>query len=359
MKIKMAWADIDKTAKAYVNDVLDSGWLSRRKYMPRFESEMAKLHGQKYGLMVNSGTDALRIALATLKEVHRWPDRSEVIIPSVTFVATANVVLQNGLLPKFVDVDRFTYNIKPDQIARQITPSTVAVIAVHLFGLPADMPAIMQIAQVNKLKVIEDSCETIGVHKIVGDMAAFSTYMAHMIQTGVGGVLTTSNPIYECVARSYMNHGRTDNPNKFEFERIGYSSRVTEMEAALGCAQLERFEDILTKRNEIAWELWNKLIMEPYIQCPIITKANSWMLFPIVMLKGNRDKMMSYLLERGIESRQMMPLTNQKPYRHLVKKGEFTVAEWINRNGFCLPCHQLITDKEIDYMAETVNSFFK
>lgn len=357
----MAWADFGPLEKKLVNQVIDSGWISRREFIPRFEQEIARLHGQRYGMMVNSGTDALRIGLSTLKEVHKWPDKSEVMVPAITFVATVNAILQNSLKPVFVDVDRFTYTLDPKLIAAKLNRRTKAIVPVHLFGLPANMSAIMPIARSLKLKVLEDSCETMFVHKVQGDMAAFSTYMAHMIQTGVGGVLTTNSSRYDAVARSYMNHGRSDNPNKFEFERIGYSSRVTEFEGALGCAQLTRWPEILKRRQNIAQRIYRGLISsECRVKLPgSLVEQSSWMLFPMVLLKGSRDRFMSYMLKKGIETRQMMPLTNQKPYQKMLKQKDYPVADWINKNGVCLPCHQKLSDGDVDYMVEAVKGFFR
>lgn len=359
MKINMAWADFGPLEKKLVNQVIDSGWISRHEFIPRFELLVAALHGQKYGMMVNSGTDALRIGLATLKEVHRWRDGDEVIVPALTFVATANAVIQNSLKPVFVDVQRLTYNLDPGKIAERLGRRSVAIIPVHLFGLPADMPAIIKIARTHRLRVIEDSCETMFVHKIQGDMAAFSTYMAHMIQTGVGGVLTTNQARYDRISRSFMNHGRSANPDRFEFERIGYSSRVTEFEGALGCAQLTRWPEILKRRQDIALRIFNGLQTLP-LQLPRISTlgSSSWMLFPVVLFYRSRDKFMSYMLKKGIETRQMMPLTNQATYQHLLKQKDYPVADWINKNGVCLPCHQKLTDKDVDYMVECVKGFF-
>lgn len=348
----MAWADFGKTEKDYLNDVMDSGWLSRRTYIPRFEQEIARVHGQKYGMMTNSGTDALRIGLASLKEKYRWKDGAEVIVPAVTFVATVNVVLQNTLKPVFVDVDSTTYNIDTEKIEAKITSKTKAIIPVHLFGVPAEMDHILPITKKYNLKVLEDSCETMFVHTIKGDMAAFSTYMAHMIQTGVGGVLTTNDSDLDRLARSYMNHGRTDNPNRFEFERVGYSSRVTEMEAALGCAQLERRGQILQRRQEIAKRIWDGLSMDGSFP------FSSWMLFPM-MVPGRRDEFMAYMLNKGIETRQMMPLLNQPVYKELASEDDYPIAKNINANGVCLPCHQMLTDEDVDYMVNCVKEFFQ
>jgi perosamine synthetase len=152
----MSWADLSAESKKNVSDVLASGWLSRHKYIPQFEERIAQMHGGKHGVFMNSGTDALRISLLTLKELYKWRNGDEVIIPGLTFVATANAVLQSGLVPVFVDVQRETGNIEPSQIVRRLTPSTRAILAVHLFGLPASMHAVMQIAKKFRLRVIED-----------------------------------------------------------------------------------------------------------------------------------------------------------------------------------------------------------
>ncbi len=363
MKVTMADAALSIDSRNFVLDVLESGWLSRHKYLPEFEQAVARIHGQQHGIMMNSGTDALRIGLSTLKEVYEWPDGSEVIIPSVTFVATANAVLQTGLKPVFADVDRNTYNIAPAQIAAQIRTSTVALIAVHLFGLPADMPAVIALARKHNLRVLEDSCECFGVHKIQGDMAAFSFFMSHHITTGVGGVLTTNEPRLDGVARSFQNHGRVDDGTRFEFGRIGYSSRATEMEAALGCGQLKTWPENLRRRQEIASKIQIDLAQPPYtpiqIPGPLDPQRSSWMMFPIVLREGSRDALMQHLRDNGIESRQMMPLINQACYKHLVKEDDYPVAQWINQNGLCLPCHPFMTDEQVDYLVECVKVFFK
>jgi len=154
------------------------------------------------------------MAVACLKELHGWHDGDEIIVPAVTFVATANVVVDHNLKPVFVDVDPVTYNIDPARIEKKITRKTRAIMVVHLFGQPAEMDPILKIARKYKLKIIEDSAETMFVKykgKPVGsfgDIACFSTYVAHPIITGVGGVVATSNPKYAAVLRSLANHGR-------------------------------------------------------------------------------------------------------------------------------------------------------
>ena len=189
-KITLGQCKINDAGKRYVNDALDNNRLSAGKYTKKFEEDFAKLHQCKYGIFCNSGTSALQISLAALKEFYGYKDGDEVLVPATTFIATSNVVLQNNLTPVFVDVDPLTFNIDPLKIEAKITSRTRACIPVHLFGLPADMDSISAIAKTHSLNIIEDSCETMfaGIRgKSVGsfgDIACFSTYVAHLI---VGG----------------------------------------------------------------------------------------------------------------------------------------------------------------------------
>src|SRR3990172_5242247 len=135
-KIGVGSADISENALKYISDVLKTGRLSYGPYLRRFEKEFARLHGCGFGLTASSGTDALRVAIAALKESYGWADGDEVIVPAITFIATSNVLLQNNLLPIFVDVDPLTYNIDPQKIEEKVTARTKAIMPVHLFGLP-------------------------------------------------------------------------------------------------------------------------------------------------------------------------------------------------------------------------------
>jgi perosamine synthetase len=333
-KITMAQTNLSENAWKYVNDTLASGWLSRKTYIPRFEEEVAERHGAKYGIAVSSGTDALKISLAILKETGGWPDRTKVIVPALTFVATVNAVLQNNLAPIFCDVDKETGNIdfktKTDE---------KAIVPVHLFGLPAEMP------KDKNLKVVEDSCETFGVHKLKGDMACFSFYVSHHVSTGVGGMILTNSGEYEKLARSYMNHGRIDDGTHFEFGRVGYSSRMTELQAALGCAALERFDEDLEKRRGLAKKYLDYF---PEVKW---RDNHSWMFFPL-LLEGDRTELMAHLLEKGIESREAMPLINQPIFKKLYEKGSCPNAEIWTENGILLPLHPKMTEDDVAYVCE-------
>ncbi|MGH9421707.1 MAG: DegT/DnrJ/EryC1/StrS family aminotransferase, partial [Thermoanaerobaculia bacterium] len=308
-------------AKELVMKVLESNRITAGPMMSQFESEVASLHGCRFGLMSNSGTSALQIALGALKEKHGWADGDEVLVPAVTFVATANVVLYNDLVPVFVDVEPNYYDIDPLQIERHITPRTRAIIPVHIAGLPCDMSPILDIARRHSLKVIEDSAETMFARyrgQVVGsfgDIGCFSTYAAHIVSTGVGGISTTSDPDLYVLMRSIMNHGRDSiyirmdddagqtgselfemADRRFSFTRMGHSFRCTEMEAALGIAQLEMREHHWTRRQQIAARYMNGLQnLEGRLQLPA-TRAecdHAFMFFPFVLTErsGSRSNL--------------------------------------------------------------------
>jgi dTDP-4-amino-4,6-dideoxygalactose transaminase len=375
----------------YIDQVLRSGRLSYGPFGRRFEAEWAKAHGAKHAVFCNSGTSALHIAVQALKQRGGWRDGDEVIVPSVTFVATANVCLHNGLKPVFVDVDPQTYNINPLLVEEKVVPGTTrAIIPVHLCGQPADMPTIQNIAWRYGLSVIEDSCETAFADchgKPVGswgDVGCFSTYMAHYIVTGVGGLATTSDPELAKDLRSLMNHGRDgiyisiDDDNgktkeelkeiisrRFKFIEAGHSFRCTELEAALGVAQLERRDEIVARRKEIAtgytaglWDLQDRL------QLPTTAAGveNVFMMYPLVT-KTPEDKagLVQHLEDHGIETRDLLPLLNQPVYHKLYGKNlihQYPTAKRLDGCGFYIGTHQYITDDDVAYVVQTVRSYF-
>ena len=390
-KIGVGAVNISDKAKKLVNQALNNNRLSYGPFSQDFENKFAKLHQCKFGIVCNSGTSALEIAVATLKELGNWKDNDEIIVPALTFVASVNVIMQNNLVPVFVDVDYKTYNIDPFKIEEKITPRTRAIIVVHLFGQPADMDPILKIAKEHNLKIIEDSCETVYTKykgKSVGsfgDISCFSTYACHIIVTGVGGLALTNSSEIAIVLRSLVNHGR-DNiyisidddkekhgnalkfimKKRFSFIRKGYSYRMTELEAALGVAQLEDIELNIKKRRQNANFLINGLKKwGKYMQLPTIFDCaeHSFMMFPIVVKTSDikRDDLTFFLEENDIETRLMLPLINQ-PY---LKKmfGEdleerFPVAKNINNNGFYIGCHQELSKKELLYIIDRFDYFF-
>jgi dTDP-4-amino-4,6-dideoxygalactose transaminase len=326
--------------------------------------------------------------LQALRELHGWSDGDEVIIPAVTFVATANIVLHNRMMPIPVDVDPLYYEIDPELIERKITPRTRAIIPVHLFGQPADMGLITDNARRHGLKIIEDSAETMFARYkgksvgSLGEIGCFSTYVAHLLVTGVGGLNTTNNPDYAIYLRSLLNHGRDsiylnmdDDENKsheelqaivarrFIFVTVGHSFRATEMEAALGLAQLETWESMIAKRRANAAGLLARLsAFEEHVQLPKTRPDadHSFMMFPLVLRNRPKNDLVNFLERHGIETRDMLPLTNQPVYHRLLgwKEEEHPVARWINKSGFYIGCHQDLTIADLDYVAETFAGFF-
>ena len=383
--------EINALAKKYINQVIKSNRLSYGPFIKKFEEQFSRDDQTKFGIMVNSGTSALRIAVACLKETESWAEGDEIIIPAVTFISDVNVIASQGLKPVFVDVDPKTYNIDPTKIERKISQRTKAIMVVHLFGQPAQMAPIMRLAKKHKLKIIEDSCETMYVKyqgKSVGsfgDIACFSTYVAHLVVTGVGGLAVTNNKKYAEILRSLANHGRDniyisiDDDNKiqgkalravverrFKFIRPGFSFRVTELEGALGLAQLSVIRKNLAQRRKNAQYLIEKFQpLEPYLQLPWPPRdvSHAFMMFPIVIKKGtgvSKQRLVNYLEKQGIETRDMLPLINQpfieKMYK--LKAKDYPVADWINRYGFYIGCHQKMGKTELAYIVKVFKKYF-
>ncbi len=375
-------------ARSYVNQVLDSERLSYGPFTQKFERIFAAKHDSRHGVMTASGTCALLIGLAALKNKYGWKDGDEVIVPAVTFVATSNIVLQLNMKPVLVDVDPVYYELNPDLIEEAITPRTRAIIPVHLFGCPCDMDPIMVIANKHDLRVIEDSCETMfAKYKgqsvgSFGDVGCFSTYVAHILITGIGGLCTTNEADLAVNIRSLMNHGRDsiylnidDDKNKskeememivkrrFSFVQMGYSFRVTELEGALGLAQIEDHEEMMIRRRANAHFLMEKLsYLNDRIQLPTIRPESdhSFMMFPIVLQHEKKEKFVNYLESVGIETRDMLPLTNQPYYTNDlgIVEDDYPEAKKINDNGFYVACHQDLSESEKDYIVAKFDDYF-
>lgn len=394
-KIGVGYAYVSEYEKKYVNEALDAGRLSQGDMVHRFEKEFAALHGVKHGIACNSGTSALHIALEVLKEKKRLPHRGggEVLVPAITFIATSNACLHAGLTPVFVDVDPKTYNIDPKKIEEKITEKTVGIIPVHTFGQPAEMDDIVSIAKKHNLFIIEDCAEAHFAKykgKSVGsfsDIAAFSTYVAHTITTGIGGVITTDNREYMEAARSFIAHGRActcekcvaSDPTKvcplrmqtpidkrFMMVRLGYSYRVGEIEGALGLGQLKNREYIMGKRKENAAYLTENLkALEEFIQLPYYPQyvEHSFMMYPIVLkenTKFKRSDFTKFLEANNIETRPMLPLICQPIYKEMFGdlSDKYPVANFIDNNGCYIGCHHGLGKNELDKIIETIRNFF-
>lgn len=393
-KIGVGYASVTDLEKKYVIDALDNERLSQGKYVAKFEKKFAEMHEQKYGVMCNSGTSALHVALEILKETENWDENTEVLVPAITFIATSNSCIHAGLKPVFVDVDKFTYNINPDEIEKHITSNTKCIMPVHVFGQPCEMDKIIRIAQKYNLKVVEDCAEshfakykgkTIGSF---GDIACFSTYVAHTITTGIGGVITTNDKNHMEIARSLIAHGRActcevciaSNPNtvcpkrmtteidkRFMFVREGYSYRVGELEGALGLAQLERSDEIMKLRKKNAQVLTIALEkFEDRIQLPKHKDyiEHTYMMYPILIKENagfSRDEFIHYLERNNVETRPMLPLLNQPIYKKIFGdiESNYPVAQYIDKNGFYIGAHHGLSKDDMKNLINILIGFLE
>jgi len=388
-QIGVGGLELTNYEKELVNEVLDSNRLTYGPMTKRFEMEFSKMHDVKHSLFMNSGTSALHVALAALKEKHGWSDGDEVIVPAVTFVATSNIVLHNKMTPIFVDVEYDTYNIDPKLIEQKISSKTRAIIPVHLLGLPAEMNPIVDLAKKYKLEIIEDSAECMFAkyeNKSVGSIGTvgcFSTYVAHFLVTGIGGIASTNDSELSIDLRSLMNHGRdgiyissTDDEGlsgeeleevvnkRFSFIHVGHSFRCTEMEAAIGVGQLKRAKQIVNRRKEIADILTKNLsIHSDFMQLPSCppNRTHSYMLYGLVLKQEEKVNLVNYLEALNIETRDLLPLINQPIYKSLYGDLEknYPVAEHINNNGFYIGCHSYMEESEINFIIDAFNNYFK
>ncbi len=369
MQVTLGTYHTTPAIRAAVNAVLDSDRLSYGPVSREYERRFAAMHGCAYGVASNSGTSSLQIALQALKEMYLWQDGDEVIVPALTFVATVNAVLHNRLTPVLVDVNPLTFNIDTSEIEAAITKRTRCILPVHLFGLPADMAMIRGLAVLHNLRIVEDSCEAMLTQAhLWSDVACFSTYAAHLLVTGVGGMATTNNPDLALVMRSLVNHGidldemptgegydPTWLARKFRFNRIGHSFRVTELEAAIGLAQLDDLPAMITKRRQNAEYLFDRLPDQVCTQW--MNPDHSWMVFPLVLERGSKWPLMAHLQAAGIECREMMPLTCQPCYAF--REIDYPVAKRINEGGCYVGIHQDLTIEHLNYMADVIAEYFK
>ncbi len=390
-KIGVGGVDIDSVGKRFVLDALNNGRLSYGPYTEKFEQAFAEIHHRRSAIFCNSGTSALQVGFHALKKKYKWRDGAEVLVPALTFVASINTILQNNLSPIFVDIDPLYYEIDPKKIEEKITKNTVAIEPVHLFGQPCEMEPIMAIAKKYKLAVIEDSSETMFAHykgKVTGswgEISCFSTYAAHIITTGVGGLATADDPQLAIQMKSLINHGRDsiyqkidDDDNKtgkelrlivekrFSFIDIGYSYRATELEAALGLAELMRWKSIISKRQRNALYLTKHLSpLSEFLQLPHVRPETEhvFMMYPIIIKEENIDLMdfIFYLEKKGIETRFLFQTLQQPIYKNLFGdiSSNYPAAEWVSERGFYIGCHPQLSLDHLDYVVDLFLTYFK
>jgi perosamine synthetase len=325
IRIPLSAPDIDEVDIEAVVRVLRTSQLSLGPVLGEFERGFAEYVGASQAVAVSSGTAGLHLALLALG----IGAGDEVIVPSFTFIAAANAVRYVGAAPVFVDIDPITLNMDAACVERAITPHTRALMVVHTFGVAADMEALLEIAGRHRLKVIEDACEAIGAEYMgrrvgtFGDAGVFGFYPNKQITTGEGGMVVCRDAEVAATLRSLRNQGRRPTDDWLEHSELGYNYRISEMNCALGLAQLRRIDSILEQRREVAEEYDSRLRACPELVLPPLTvpeRTVSWFVYVVRLsarfTAADRDAVRGILIERGIGcGRYFAPVHHQGAYQ--------------------------------------------
>jgi perosamine synthetase len=354
-RIPVAAPLLDGREREYVLECLDSTWISSAgRFIGEFETRFADFCGVKHAIATNNGTTALHLALVALGV----GPGDEVIIPTLTYIATANAVTYCGATPVLADCDPRTLNLDVEAVAARITSRTKVIIPVHLYGHPVDMAPLRALADMHGLLILEDAAEAAGAQYrgqmagALGTCATFSFFGNKIITTGEGGMVTTNDD--ELAARLRLYRGQGMDPNRrYWFEVVGYNYRMTNVAAAIGLGQLERIHHHLERRREVAAAynaglapLGNRLVLpveEPW------AKHVYWM-YTVLLgeeVEVSRDEVMARLDRAGVETRPVFyPMHILPPYQPLAGDG-FPNAERCAARGINLPTHALLSDGDI------------
>jgi len=348
---------------AYAYDCLSSNWISSGgKYIEQFENVFSKWCGVKYGVSCTSGTAALHLAVTALG----IGKGDEVIMPSFTIVSCANAVVYNGATPVFIDSDMETRNMDVRLIEKMITPKTKAIMVVHTYGNPVDMDPVMKIAKKHKLYIIEDAAEAHGAaykgKKVgsFGDIACFSFYANKIITTGEGGMCVTNSEHLYKKMNSLKNLCFTH--PRFYHEEIGFNYRMTNIQAAIGVAQMERADEYVAARIENAKEYNERLKGIRGLQLPPESKDGTnvhWMYSIQVdedAFGATRDGLIAHLGSNAIQTRTFFcPLNTMPPFKNYPSTA-CPVAQWLWATGLYLPSSTDLTIEEIDTVCDSIRS---
>jgi perosamine synthetase len=348
----------------YVLDAVRSTWVSSLgKYIDQFEDKFASFIGVRHAISVTNGTCALHLALKVLD----IGPGDEVIVPAFTFPATVNVVFHAGATPVLVDCLPDHWNMDPGEFAKAISPATKAVIPVHLFGHPCDMGSILEIARQHKIFVIEDAAEAHGAECLgkkvggLGHTGCFSFYGNKVLTTGEGGMCVTDDPEIAARLRKMRDHGMSKEKRYWQ-EEVGFNFRLTNLNAAIGVAQLEQIEEILARRAELArmYEHGVKGIsgVRIYPDSPFGKKID-WLfcLFVEENFPMGRDLLVEKLKEYNIDSRPTFyPIHLMPPYSAIKKVGNLVNSEKFGLTGINLPLYPSLTGEDIQYIVEVLKT---
>ncbi len=355
--------------KELISECIDTGWISSEgPFVERFENELSKKINRKYGIACSNGTAALDLAVAALK----IGTGDEVIMPTFTIISCATAIIRSGAKPVLVDSDPNTWNMDINAIENVITSKTVAIMAVHIYGLPVDMDPLIKIAKKYGLYIIEDAAELIGAKykdKLCGsfgDISTFSFYPNKQITTGEGGMVFTDDLDIRNRCRSLRNLCFQEG-NRFVHNELGWNYRMTNMQAALGIAQLEKLEITIQKKKKIG-ELYNKYLMDiKNIKLPIKETEfakNIYWVFGILIDSEieNAKSFMAKLKKLKIGSRPFFyPMHKQPVFKKMgiFEENHFPVSEILYKQGLYLPSGITLSEEDIKTISERIKTFFK
>lgn len=398
IKIYVGEFKLGKKEKKALIEVIDSGRLSEGKKTFEFEKAWANYIGTKYSVAVNSGTSALIAGLCALKHKFGIKNGSKVITTPLTFIATVNAIWHSGLKPLFVDVDNKTLVITPENIRKALKKENDVsiILPVHLMGYPADMDAINGLAKEHNVIVMEDAAQAHGsIYKgkklgSLSELAIFSFYIAHNIQAGEMGAVTTNDYGILKLIKKIKAHGRMcecsvctrakgvcppldkykgeeDFDPRFYHDMIGYNFKIMEFQAALGLTQLKKADQIFKKRNNNVKYLNEGLSgLSDILQLPCYSSDVSYLAYPIIIKNPkiiSRLKLRRDLEKKGVETRPLFGCipTQQPAYSFLEEEytNKLPNAEFIGKNGFYIGCHQYLSQKDLDFIIKVFYEILK
>ncbi len=342
-----------------LEDCIRTRWISSLgKYIPRFENTFARFCEATHAAAASSGTTAMHLALLA----SGIGKSDEVIVPALTFVATANSVAYTGAKVVLADVSDETWTLDPKHVESAITRRTKAIIAVHLYGHPCDMDGILKIASREKIRVIEDAAEAHGAQYrgrrvgALGDIGCFSFYGNKIITTGEGGMVVTNDPGIDARVRFLRDHSM-DTQRRYYHPEIGYNYRMTNVQAAIGCAQMRRIAGIIAAKRKVA-KMYSERLRE--VEGVTLPPEKAWAksvywLYTIVLdasLGMDSSELAVRLAADGIETRPVFVPMHLLPMYSTRKK--FPVSERVSRNGLSLPSSPTLTEKDIDYICDKI-----
>jgi perosamine synthetase len=362
MRIPLSGPDITQAEIDAVAAVMRSGRLSLGPKLEEFESALADYVGARYAVAVSSGTAGLHLMVRALG----IGEHDEVIVPSFTFIAVANAIRYERATPVFADIDPATLNLDPAAVEGAITPRTRAILAAHMFGVPADIEKLAAIAEKQQLILFEDACEALGAEwrskkaGTFGQAGVFGFYPNKQITTGEGGMVVTNHEKIAARVRSLRNQGRTAPAEWFEHAEIGYNYRLSELHAAIGIEQVKRIEPILARRAEIARGYGDRLAAGGELLLPLSQFADgriSWFVYVIRLAekfsRAQRDAIVETMGKRGIAcGRYFAPIHLQPPYK--VDGFELSVTEHVADRTIALPFFNAISEHQLDEVCRAL-----